>query len=52
MGVCRTHYMRNLLTKVPKTAQAMVATLVRTIYVPLQESGSVSGWGKLGGVVR
>ena len=32
MGVCRTHYMRNLLTKVPKTAQAMVATLVRTIF--------------------
>lgn len=29
---CRTHYMRNLLTKVPKTAQAMVATLVRTIF--------------------
>ena len=29
---CRTHYMRNLLTKVPKAAQAMVATLVRTIF--------------------
>jgi transposase-like protein len=29
---CRTHYMRNLLTKVPKSAQAMVATLVRTIF--------------------
>ena len=29
---CRTHYMRNLLTKVPKSAQSMVATLVRTIF--------------------
>ena len=29
---CRTHFMRNLLTKVPKSAQAMVATLVRSIF--------------------
>ena len=32
MGVCRAHFMRNLLTRVPKSAQAMVATLVRTIF--------------------
>lgn len=29
---CRTHFMRNLLSKVPKQAQSMVATLVRTIF--------------------
>ncbi len=29
---CRTHFMRNLLTKVTKASQAMVATLVRTIF--------------------
>lgn len=29
---CRTHYLRNLLTQVPKTAQPWVATLVRTIF--------------------
>ena len=29
---CRTHFMRNLLTRVPKTAQSFVATMVRTIF--------------------
>jgi transposase-like protein len=29
---CRTHYLRNLLTRVPKTAQPHVATQVRTIF--------------------
>lgn len=29
---CRTHFMRNLLTRVPKNAQDLVATLVRSIF--------------------
>lgn len=29
---CRTHYLRNLLTKVPRAAEGMVATMVRTIF--------------------
>jgi transposase-like protein len=29
---CRTHYLRNLLSRVPKTAQPHVATQVRTIF--------------------
>lgn len=29
---CRTHFMRNLLTRVPKSAQDLVATLVRSIF--------------------
>jgi transposase-like protein len=29
---CRTHAMRNLLTRVPKAAQSFVATMVRTIF--------------------
>jgi transposase-like protein len=29
---CRTHFMRNLLTRVPKNAQGFVATMVRTIF--------------------
>ncbi len=29
---CRTHFMRNLLTRVPKAHQSLVATLVRSIF--------------------
>jgi putative transposase len=29
---CRTHYHRNLLTRVPKSAQPWVSTLIRTIF--------------------
>jgi transposase-like protein len=29
---CRTHFVRNLLTRVPKSAQSFVATMVRTIF--------------------
>jgi putative transposase len=29
---CRTHFMRNLLTRVPKAAQSFVATMVRSIF--------------------
>jgi transposase-like protein len=29
---CRVHFMRNLLARVPKSAQAMVAATVRTIF--------------------
>ena len=29
---CRTHFMRNLLAKVPRSAQPLVATMVRTVF--------------------
>ena len=32
---CRTHFMTNLLTRVPKRSQPGVATMVRTIYMQL-----------------
>lgn len=34
---CRTHFMANLLTRVPKSAQQMVASLVRSIFVQPDE---------------
>ncbi len=30
---CRVHFLRNLLTRVPKSAQTLVATLVRSIFM-------------------
>ncbi len=32
MGVCRTHYARNLSAQVPKSAQPWVLTLLRAVF--------------------
>ena len=40
---CRTHFMRNLLCRVPKSAQALVATLVRTIFA---QPDAASTWAQ------
>jgi putative transposase len=46
---CRTHFMRNLQTRVPKSAQTMVATLVRTIFA---QPDAASVWAQHARVVE
>jgi transposase-like protein len=46
---CRTHAMRNLLSKVPRSAQPFVATLVRTVFA---QPDSKSTWSQLDRVVE
>jgi putative transposase len=45
---CRAHFARNLLTRVPKASQGMVATLVRTIF---EQPDHDSVWGQHARVV-
>lgn len=42
---CRTHFMRNLLCKVPKKAQPAVATLVRSIFAQTDKEEVVRQYG-------
>jgi putative transposase len=44
---CRTHYLPNLLTKVPKSAQPGVATLVRTIFDQADAATVAEQFGKV-----
>lgn len=46
---CRTHFMANLLSRVPKSAQPFVATLVRSIY---QQAEPTEVWSRHGQVVE
>jgi len=46
---CRTHFMRNLLTRVPRSAQGLVASLVRSIFAQLDAH---EVWAQHGRVVE
>ena len=46
---CRTHFMRNLLTRVPKSAQDLVASLVRSIFA---QPSAEEVWAQHGRVVE
>jgi transposase-like protein len=45
---CRTHYLRDLLTKVPRSAQGMAATMVRSIFA---QPSAEEVWAQHGRVV-
>lgn len=47
---CRVHFMRNVLAKVPKVAGPMVASIVRTVFVPRGKASLVKA--QFGEVVR
>jgi transposase-like protein len=44
---CRTHAMRNLLTRVPRAAQGVVATLVRTIFAQPDRASTLAQHAKV-----
>lgn len=46
---CRAHFMRNVLTKVPKAAQDLVATLIRSVFA---QPAADEVWAQLGRVVE
>lgn len=46
---CRTHFVRNLLTRVPKSAQGLVATLVRSIF---EQPDATTTWAQHARVVE
>ncbi|UOE42976.1 IS256 family transposase [Agromyces larvae] len=47
---CRVHFMRNVLAKVPKVAGPMVASIIRTVFVPRGKASLVKA--QFGEVVR
>ncbi len=39
--VCRVHFIRNVLTQVPKSSQSMVSSIIRTIFAPPAQEDAI-----------
>ena len=44
---CRTHFARNLMTRVPKRSQALVAALLRSIFAQLDRASVVAQFNRV-----
>ncbi len=44
---CRTHFMRNVLTKVPKSSQAFVASIIRTVFAQADVESVEAQYGRV-----
>jgi transposase-like protein len=44
---CRVHFVRNLLALVPKSAAAMVATTIRTVFVQVEADAAREQWRRV-----
>ena len=44
---CRTHFMRNVLTKVPKSSQAFVASIIRTVFAQVDVESVEAQYGRV-----
>ena len=49
---CRTHFMRNVLSLVPKTAQPMVAATIRTVFVQPDAATAREQWRRVADQLR
>ncbi len=49
---CRTHFMRNVLSLVPKTAQPMVAATIRTVFVQPDPAAAHGQWRQVADQLR
>jgi putative transposase len=44
---CRVHFMRNVLAQVPRSSQALVAALVKTIFVQPGQAKAREEWARV-----
>ncbi len=52
MGVCRVHFMRNLLSTVPRAAQETVAAFVHTVFYQPDHHSAMAHLKDVGDMLR